>query len=208
MDITISELKDRSLSNLRMGWGTPILAFFLIWLISQLTSLLPFIGSILLLVIGGPLALGGAIYSLQFSKNKNPNVSTVFNGFNNFGNAFGVYFLMGIIVLAFTLLLIIPGIIRAIAYSQTMFILAKNPNIAPLDALKKSREMMEGHKMDYFILNLSFIGWYFLCILTLGIGLLWLVPYVRISLAHFHNELSGDEDLGVMLSNSDELLDA
>ena len=208
MDIASSELKNRALDNLRIGWGNPILAFFLVGLISQLSSLVPFIGSIIALIIVGPLALGSATFSLQFSKNENPKVSTVFSGFNNFGNALGTYILMGLIVFAFTLLLIIPGIIRALAYSQTMFILAKNPNIAPLDALKKSREMMDGHKMDYFILNLSFIGWFLLCILTFGIGFFWLVPYINISLAHFHNELAGDEDLGVVLTNSDELLDA
>ena len=129
-------------------------------------------------------------------------------GFKNFGNALGTYILMGIIVFVFMLLLIIPGIIRAIAYSQTMYILAKNPSISAMDALKKSRSMMDGHKLDYFILNLSFIGWGLLCILTLGIGFLWLIPYIRISLAHFHNELAGDEDPDVVLTNSEELLDA
>ena len=126
MDIASSELKNRALGNLNIGWGNPILAFFLVGLISQLSSFVPFIGSIIALIIVGPLALGSATFSLQFSKNENPKVSTVFSGFNNFGNALGTYILMRLIVFAFTLLLIIPGIIRALAYSQTMFILAKS----------------------------------------------------------------------------------
>jgi len=208
MDITTDELKNRALKNLRIDWGNPILAFFLILLVSQGIGMIPQIGSLLGLIIGGPLALGTAIFSLKVSKGEQPKPSEIFDGFKNFSNALSTYLLMVLIIIGYAFLLIIPGIIRGIAYSQVMFILAKNPSMAPMYALKKSREMMDGHKMDYFILNLSFIGWSLLCILTFGIGFLWLIPYIRVSLAHFHNELSGDEDLGVSLSNSEELLDA
>jgi uncharacterized membrane protein len=208
MDITTDELKNRALKNLQVGWGNPIFAFFIIGLISQGIGLIPAVGSLVSLVIGGPLALGAAIFSLKLSKDENPSTSTVFDGFQNFSNAISTYLLMIFIIIGYTLLLIIPGIIRGIAYSQVMFILAKNPGIPSIDALKQSREMMEGHKMDYFILNLSFIGWSLLCILTFGIGFLWLVPYVKVSLAHFHNELAGDEDINAHLSNKTDLLDA
>ena len=86
-------------------------------------------------------------------------------------------------------MLIIPGIIKAIAYSQLFYILAEDPDISAQDALRKSEAMMYGHKWQYFWLVLSFIGWSILCILTLGIGYLWLIPYMNVSFANFYMDV-------------------
>ena len=72
---------------------------------------------------------------------------------------------------------------------MTLFIISEEPGMPVMDAITKSREMMDGHKFDYFILQLSFIGWALLCILTLGIGYLWLTPYMQITTAAFYNDL-------------------
>ena len=96
---------------------------------------------------------------------------------------------MAVFILLWMLLLIIPGIIAALAYSQTFYILAEDESIGAMDALKKSKEMMNGYKWKYFCLSLRFLGWVLLCILTLGIGFLWLAPYVEVSYAHFYEEL-------------------
>jgi uncharacterized membrane protein len=95
---------------------------------------------------------------------------------------------MTIFIILWTLLLIIPGIIMSLAYSMTFYILADNPDINPIDAIRKSREMMYGYKWKIFCLNLRFIGWGFLCIFTMGIGLLWLLPYMSVSFAKFYEE--------------------
>jgi len=92
-------------------------------------------------------------------------------------------------VLLWTLLFIIPGIIAQIGYSQVWFILTEDDEISPNDALKKSKEMMYGYKMQYFLLGLSFIGWIILAILTCGIGLLWVLPYIQTSNAKFYEDL-------------------
>lgn len=210
MNVSYNELKDRALSDLKGNWGNAIGATLVVGGIGIACQFVPFIGALGSWIITGPLTLGMAIFMLNFARGKKPEVSEVFEGFQNFGNALGTYILMGLIVFGFTLLLIIPGIIRGIAYSQVFFILAKEPELGPLDALKKSREMMDGHKMDFFLLSLSFIGWFLLSILTLYIGLIWLIPYMRVTLAHFHREISKDEveDTGNLSTELDILDDA
>jgi len=88
-------------------------------------------------------------------------------------------------------LLIVPGIILSFGLSQTMYIMAEEPEIGPVDALKKSWEMMKGYKMEYFLLMIRFIPWAILCVFTLFIGFLWLGPYVQVTAAKFYDEISG-----------------
>jgi uncharacterized membrane protein len=82
--------------------------------------------------------------------------------------------------------LIIPGIIKGISYSQTSFILKDNPELSYNAAIERSMAMMEGYKMQYFLLQLSFIGWILLSMLTCGILNLWVLPYVVATDAHFY----------------------
>src|SRR5690606_11316295 len=98
-------------------------------------------------------------------------------------------FLIGIFTFLWSLLLVIPGIIKSLSYSQAYFIIKDHPEMSVLDAITESRHRMNGYKWKYFLLNLSFIGWGILSILTLGIGLLWLVPYITASYAAFYNDL-------------------
>lgn len=107
-----------------------------------------------------------------------------------------------ILVMIFTflwsLLLVIPGIIKALAYSQTYFIYkdlresGRADDIQWTQVITESRKLMDGHKWRYFVLQLSFIGWHILCALTLGIGYLWLNPYMNATLAAFYKDLSKD----------------
>lgn len=101
----------------------------------------------------------------------------------------GTYLVMMVYMFLWTLLLVIPGIIKAFSYSQTYFVLRDNPGIGINAAITKSRKLMNGHKWQFFVLQLSFIGWGILCILTLGIGFLWLAPYMSASYAAFYENL-------------------
>ena len=92
-------------------------------------------------------------------------------------------------VFLWSLLLIIPGIIKAFAYSQAMYIIAENPEMNAMDALKRSEEMMKGHKMEMFVLGLSFIGWILLGMLTLGLLYIWLLPYMNATMTIFYNNI-------------------
>ncbi|WP_226536353.1 DUF975 family protein [Fictibacillus halophilus] len=101
----------------------------------------------------------------------------------------GTYLVMMVYMFLWFLLLVIPGIIKAFAYSQTYFVLKDNPDIGINAAITKSRKLMHGHKWKYFLLQLSFIGWIILSLITLGIGFIWLSPYISASNAAFYNEL-------------------
>ena len=118
--------------SLRGKWGVAILTFFIYTLLTTATgSMRPHgsfltISSILTLIIAGPLALGAAIFSLTISRGKEP-LEQIFQGFNNFSTAFITYLLVVVYVLLWTLLLIVPGIIAALGYSMTFYILADDP---------------------------------------------------------------------------------
>jgi uncharacterized membrane protein len=140
-------------------------------------------------IITGPMALGFAIFSLKIARSQEARISMMFEGFNKFGKALAAYFLMVIFVILWLLLLIIPGIIAAISYSMTFYIIADDDSIDAMDAIDKSKEMMQGYKLKYFYLCLRFIGWALLCILTLGIGFLLLIPYVQVTMAGFYDDV-------------------
>jgi uncharacterized membrane protein len=91
--------------------------------------------------------------------------------------------------LQWTLLLIVPGIIAGYRYSQAFYILRDNPEIGAMEAIRRSKTMMAEHKWRLFVLQLTFIGWHLLCMLSLCIGYLWLVPYIMAAGAHFYEDL-------------------
>ena len=155
------------------------------------TNLLASTGGLVSLIIGGPMTLGISYFALAISRNQEARFEQLFKGFNNFGTALGAYLLMAIFVILWMLLLIIPGIIAAISYAMTFYIIADNPSIQVMDAIDKSKKMMYGYKWKFFCLNLRFLGWAILCILTLGIGFLWLIPYMEISFAKFYDDING-----------------
>jgi uncharacterized membrane protein len=175
--------------SLKGKWGLAIGTFVVYMLVAAILQIIPIIGPIASLIISGPLALGLAIFSLSISRNQNAKLEQIFQGFSNFGTALGAYLLMILFIILWTLLLIIPGIIAAISYSMTFYILADDNSIGAMDAIDKSKKMMDGYKWKYFCLGLRFLGWALLCILTLGIGFLWLMPYMQVSMAKFYDDV-------------------
>lgn len=176
--------------SLRGQWGLAIGTYVVAQLILIVVQMIPKAGAIGVYIIGGPITLGLAIFALSLSRNQNPRLQQIFEGFQNFGVALGAYLLMVLFIFLWFLLLIVPGIIAAYAYSQTFYIIAEDPGIGPLQAIRKSKEMMRGNKWKLFCLNLRFIGWTLLCILTFGIGFLWLAPYMLISFAKFYDDVA------------------
>lgn len=101
-------------------------------------------------------------------------------------------FLMGLYIILWSLLLVIPGIIKVFSYAMTPYILNEYPNVGVDDSIDISRKMMKGHKLDLFLLELSFIGWILLSIITMGIGFLWVVPYMQTALAGFYEDVKAE----------------
>lgn len=143
--------------------------------------------SFLSIFVLGPLSYG---YYVSFLNSKRTGevvrIENLFDGFKDYARVFLTNLLQSIYIVLWTLLLIVPGIIKSISYSQTFFVLKDNPELKNNAAIERSMAMMEGHKMEYFCLILSFIGWLLLGILTLGIGLLWVNPYIATATAHFY----------------------
>ena len=104
-------------------------------------------------------------------------------------------FLTGLFIFLWSLLLIIPGIIKCFSYAMTPFILEENPELSANEAIDRSRAMMKGHKFDLFWLLLSFIGWYLLCIITLGLATLWVTPYMSTAIAAFYEDVKADYEV-------------
>ncbi len=174
---------------LRGRWGVAVGGTFLYLAVGTLLVLPKNIGNVLAIFAEGAMLLGLTVFSLSLARKQESNVSQVFSGFNDFLRALVTYLLMILFISLWTLLLIIPGIIAAFAYSQVFYILAEDKNIKPMDALRKSKEMMKGHKADLLFLGLRFLGWFLLSILTLGIGLLWVMPYFQITMALFYDKI-------------------
>jgi len=170
-------------------WGLAIGTFVVYMVIVSAANMVPFVGSIASLIISGPMLLGMAVFCLSLSRSQDPQLGKIFKGFENFGTALGAYLLMVLFIFLWTLLLIIPGIIAAISYAMIFYIIADDSSIGAMDAIKKSKEMMRGYKWKYFCLGWRFFGWALLCILTLGIGFLWLCPYMQISMAKFYDDI-------------------
>ena len=112
----------------------------------------------------------------------------MFSKFSNLGKCLLLNLAMWLLILAWSLLLIIPGIIAAYRYAMAPYIMAQNPDIGVMDAIGQSKELMRGHKGRLFWLDLTFVGWAVLSVLTFGIGFLWLNPYMEAALAAFYLE--------------------
>ena len=172
------------------NWGGAIVATLIYLAISLVIGFIPGAS----LILGGPLMLGWALWALGVNRNQDFDYNKIFEGFNNFGNSLVTYLLMVIFIILWTLLFIIPGIIKGLAYSQTFYILADKPDIKPMEALRQSEAMMKGNKTKYFLLILLFFLLALACLLTLGIGFLFLIPLIQVTTARFYQELKGGEE--------------
>lgn len=145
-------------------------------------------------VLSQILQVGYISYSLGISRGEAMSYGNLFDGFKFFGRAILIVILQFVFVFLWSLLFIIPGIIAAYRYSQSFYIMLDNPDMSALDCIGASKEMMRGRKLDYFVLELSFLGWYILCGLTLGILYIWKMPYFQVTFANFYRTVSGSRD--------------
>ncbi len=150
------------------------------------------IGFVICLLVNNAAEVGMANYFIKNTDSK-PSFADAFSGFRvKYGRNIGTLLLAGIKVVLWSFLLVIPGIIKAYEYAIIPYILADDPEISSKDAFKKAKQMMNGNKWRLFKLEFSFIGWFVLCILTLGIGTFFLVPYLNAAMAEFYVELKNN----------------
>ena len=178
-------------NKLHGKWGTMALATLIYELIFAACSALSYIyiGGFATLFLAGAMTLGFSIMVLNAARRNEVRVQQLFSGFKNYVSSLALYLLILIFTVLWTLLLIIPGIIKAYSYSMSWYILADNPDMPANQARKKSMQLMKGNKWRLFCLHFSFIGWYLLGILTLGILYLWITPYINTAVAEFYRNL-------------------
>jgi uncharacterized membrane protein len=156
---------------------------------SALLNLIPG-GSIIAAVIITPaFSLSVVRVYLSLLGGAKPKASDAFSGFDDFWSAFKVTFLVGLFTFLWSLLFVIPGIVKTYAYSMSLYILAENKGKPALECINESKAMTNGHKMDLFVLNLSFIGWAMLVGLTFGIAAIWVSPYMSATMANAYQSL-------------------
>ena len=150
------------------------------------------IGLLFNIFVTDAITVGLSNYFIKNTDSK-PSFADAFSGFKvKYGRNIGTLLLVGIKTLLWTILFIIPGIIKTYEYAIIPYILADDPEISSKDAFKKAKEMMKGNKWRLFKLEFSFIGWAILCVLTLGIGTFFLIPYVSAATAEFYVELKNN----------------
>lgn len=144
-------------------------------------------------LIGGVLQMGYADFLLKQHDGKETSFNDLFSKFDYFGTGFVQRFLRSLYTFLWSLLFIIPGIIKGLAYSMTPFILAENPNLSASEAIRLSEDLMDGHKTDLFVLDLTFIGWDILAALTLNLGNIALNPYKNAAHAAFYRQIQAQQ---------------
>lgn len=184
------EIKDNARFQLRGRWGNAILGFLIYVVIIVAVSRVWGEGKIILLLLQGPMLFGLSKFFLQFKRTReNVSYEVLFSGFSKFKDTFLLGVIIQLAVIVGIILLIIPGIVIALMYSQAFPIMVDNPNVSAIEALSMSRRYMKGNLMRLFLLQLSFIGWSLLSILSVGIGFIWLQPYYQLSTINFYDDL-------------------
>lgn len=148
-------------------------------------------------VLGGPVRLGYCQYLLKLHDGAPAEFRDLFSQFHHFGKAFLLQLLTTLFTILWTLLFFIPGIIAGYRYSMAPFLMLEYPDLTPREALRASSNLMDGYKWNLFCLEVSFIGWAILNVFTLGIGSLWLNPYMNVSRAAFYRRITWEKRNGI-----------
>ncbi|MBU3810529.1 MAG: DUF975 family protein [Candidatus Niameybacter stercoravium] len=187
---TREEVKTASKEQLKGRWGIVGGLFLVIAILIIGVQFIPYIGFLGNYIISGACTLSYIIICFKVIKREPLGIEDAFSGFKNFGKSIGLFFWQLLWVCLWALLFIIPGIIKAYSYCMSFYILADHPEISVREAMNESKRITQGHKMDLFILQLSFIGWGILAMLTFGIGYFWLIPYMQVTMANTYKKLA------------------
>lgn len=185
-----SQIKARAKDAMKNNWGVAIVVFLVYGLITSALSATG-IGAL----ATGLLTVGISTFFLTVIRNGKAEFESFFNGLtDNIGTKFISMLLVQIYIMLWTLLFYIPGIVKSYSYAMTPYILLDKPELSATEAITESRNMMNGHKMELFLLDLSFIGWILLSLLTCGILFFYVAPYMQAARAEFYRTLKGDDE--------------
>ena len=202
-------LRNQAYEALRGKWTPAVVTSLVFCILLGVAVSLSRVNALLYLIAylgGASIVAIGMLYACWdlFTKGTLPEAGALFAPFKQYARKVGAVLLVFVYTLLWTLLLVIPGIIKAYSYSMTFYILRENPEMTAGDAITASQKMMDGHKMDLFLLSLSFIGWAILASITFGIGYLWLIPYIYTAYAAFYETLKKETSVTPATSVSAE----
>ncbi len=190
------EIRDNNLKNY---WVAEVLILIISALINAVVSLVSKDGSLInatLTIVTSffisTLSVGMLSYVLKMVRKEQFSRDNLFKYVGSILPIVSIEMLTIILCFLWSILFIIPGIIAAFSYSMVFYVYIDNPDLSPYECLVKSKELMDGHKMDYFIFNLSFIGWSLLCVFIIPI--VWVSPYISISQAIYYEELKNEKE--------------
>lgn len=163
--------------------------FVMIILLATVGTLIPYVGTTLAELVVYPMAFSILMVYIAVADGGDFKVADMFNGFYDWWGAIKTYFFVGIFTFLWSLLLIVPGIIKSYSYRLALYIKAENKDMPALEAIRRSKEIMEGHKLEWFVLDLSFLGWALLIAVTFGIAAIWVEPYCGTTYANAYREL-------------------
>lgn len=189
---TRPEIKETAKANMKQNQGQCVAVLLILSVITVvLVTVAAGVGAMLLVPVISIAANG---YFVRTYRGFRDTVSDWFSDmFNNFGRRLGGYYWMGLFIYLWSMLFMIPGIVKGIAYSLTPYILADCPNVKARDALKLSMRMTQGYKADIFVTMLSFLGWLILSAFTFGIlEIVYVGPYMNTTLAGVYEELKNN----------------
>ena len=183
-----AEIKARAKAQLgRNLFGGTWLIAIVVLLIQSVLSSIPLVS----IIVAGPITFGvAALFLKQARDGKTMEIGELFRGFQeDFGGTFLLWLFTTIFTALWSLLFVIPGIVKSYAYSMGYYLKADHPEYTWQQCLSESQRIMKGHKMDLFIQDLSFIGWMIVGSFCCGIGTLWVMPYMMAARAQFYESL-------------------
>ena len=160
---------------------------------------IPLVGTIAGMLLGAAFTLAVINIYLDLGYGRKPEIADLFSRVRDVLPAFCTQFLVGLFTFLWSLLFIVPGIIKSYAYSMAFYIKHDHPEYDWKQCMDESQRYMKGYKWQLFCLDFSFIGWILLGFLCCGIGTLWVVPYQNAARANFYENLKAIYDPEVVV---------
>ena len=186
---TNQEIRDEVSAMLKGNWSVAVLVALVFGVIASFTSC----SFPLVLFVYAPMSLGIVKMMIGYVRGtQRMEVEGIFSAFNSayYWKSMGLYLLQGIYTILWTLRFIIPGVVKACSYFFAPYILADNPTMTAEEAICRSMQIMEGHKMQLFLMLLGYVALAMLSSILLFIPMLWIMPYYQVAFVKFYEEVS------------------
>lgn len=196
MSFSNLSLMRESRQDLAPYWGLGVLiSFVFVLLIGLPSSIFPNLEGVLSLVLSGPLTVGMVYFSFSVLRKDPPYFYQLFEGFQVFGKSFLAYLFYSIFILVGIILFIIPGIVVALGFSMTFYVMVDRPELSFSECLRESWNLTSGYRLKCLGLILRFLPWYLLGLLCLGVGVLVVIPWQYVTFARFYERLKQEKTL-------------